>query len=202
MPVLPIATKDSLVGVKLDAAKDIQADAGTISTKYNGLLNLEKYAVVARGEAKGSQLCVAIGGSAETSENESIAIGYLSRSLAQCSIAVGGAGGKGLANVSEGANFGIALGYNTEVTGARSVALGYESLAADEDVVSVGSPEISRRIVYVKDAAGDNDAVNLGQLRQMLEDQAGAPHAQQVASLQLRIEVLELQLALLLEQKR
>lgn len=202
MPVLPIATKDSLGGVKLDAAKDIQADAGTISTKYNGLLNLEKYAVVAGEEAKGSQLCVAIGGSAETSKNESIAIGYLSRSLARCSIAVGGAGEKDDANVSEAADYGVALGYNTKVTGVGSVALGYESLAADANVVSVGYPGHPRRIVYVGDATGDNDAVNLGQLKKMLAAHGGAPQAQQVASLKLRIEVLERQLALLLEQKR
>ncbi|VVP57257.1 hypothetical protein PS870_05760 [Pseudomonas fluorescens] len=205
MPVLPIATVNSLGGVKLDPLKDIQTDAGTISTKYNGLLHFENKSVVVGDGAQGSSLCVAIGRSAQAGgpgdgDREAIAIGRLSQSLGAYSVAVGG-GSDGHPNVSAAAGCSVALGYGTEVSKDNSVALGYESAADESYVVSVGKLPITRRIVNVTDGVDSNDAVTFGQFKRTLKDH-GIQQAQQITTLQQRIEALEHQLALLLEQKR
>jgi Hep_Hag./Haemagglutinin. len=200
MPVLPIATVNSLGGVKLDPLKDIQTDAGTISTKYNGLLNFENKSVVVGDGAQGSSLCVAIGRLAKTGTGEAIAIGRFSQSLGTRSVAVGG-GSDGHPNVSAAAGCSVALGYGTEVSKDNSVALGYESAADESYVVSVGKLPITRRIVNVTDGVDSNDAVTFGQFKRTLKDH-GIQQAQQITTLQQRIEALEHQLALLLEQKR
>jgi len=200
MPVLPIATENSLGGVRLDPTKDIQADAGTISTKYNDLLHFENKSVVVGDGAQGSSLCVAIGRLAQTGSDEAIAIGRLSQSLGTHSVAVGG-GSDGHPNVGAAAGFGVALGYGTEVSKDNSVALGFGSQATESLVVSVGTSTITRRIVNVTDGVGSNDAVTFGQFKTILKDH-GIQQAQQITTLQQRIDTLERQLALLLEQKR
>ncbi|VVP61614.1 hypothetical protein PS870_06382 [Pseudomonas fluorescens] len=205
MPVLPIATENSLGGVRLDPTKDIQADAGTISTKYNGLLHFENKSVVVGDGAQGSSLCVAIGRSAQAGgpgdgDREAIAIGRLSQSLGAYSVAVGG-GSEGHPNVGAAADCSVALGYGTEVSEDNSVALGFGSQAAESLVVSVGTSTITRRIVNVTDGVGSNDAVTFGQFKTILKDH-GIQQAQQITTLQQRIDTLERQLVLLLEQKR
>ncbi|MBV7515689.1 hypothetical protein [Pseudomonas sp. PDM25] len=193
MSILPIATASSLGGVRLDDDKDIKAEAGTISTKYNGLLSFERYSFLAGGGATGYTKCLTLGYSARTTSDGAIALGFKSQSLALGSIAVGTN-----TRVSDGGGYSVALGFNASANGSHSVALGFEADASEEYVVSVGSSTARRRVIYVKDAQEDYDAVNLGQLKRGLAEAGGGGLSLQMSILQERIVLLERQLCDLL----
>lgn len=118
MPVLPIATVSSLGGVKLDPLNDIQADFGAISTKYNGPLNLDGAFTVVGLLAKGLNFCGVMGAKAETLNDQAIALGHLSKSLAICSTA--GAG----VHMDPKGNYSVALGLGPKASADCCVALG------------------------------------------------------------------------------
>ena len=60
-----------------------------------------------------------------------------------------------------------ALGYQAEVTkkGINSIALGSKSVADEENVVSVGSKDLKRRLTHVADGVNATDAVTVSQLQ-------------------------------------
>ena len=58
----------------------------------------------------------------------------------------------------------VAIGNNAEAMQNGSVALGSGSIANEANVVSVGSPNLARRIVNVADGTSANDAATYGQL--------------------------------------
>lgn len=107
---------------------------------------------------------VSIGAKAQ-SEEYGVALGYESQALLKSSVALGHDAQVAVAS-AEGA---VALGAHSKANGNASVAIGNSSVADEEWVVSVGNSENKRRIVNVKDAVHDHDAVNLSQLKQKVD---------------------------------
>ena len=112
----------------------------------------------------GSVHVVSIGAKAQ-SEEYGVALGYEAQALLKSSVALGHDAQVAVAS-AEGA---VALGAHSKANGNASVAIGNSSVADEEWVVSVGNSENKRRIVNVKDAVHDHDAVNLSQLKQKVD---------------------------------
>jgi len=203
MPVLPIAAEQNLGGVKLDPANDIVGAAdGKISTTYNGSIFFADNSVVVGSGASSSAVtsgvkgtCVAVGATADAGF-QSVAIGYMSKARVEGGIALGMN-----AAVIDGGAYSAALGYNATVSSNGSVALGYGALAQEANVVSVGNPNQFRKIVYVAAGENDTDAVNYKQFHDAIATIKNQDLVQQLSRLQVRIDVLERQLTLLMAQK-
>ncbi|TSB02234.1 hypothetical protein FOM92_14090 [Sphingorhabdus contaminans] len=112
---------------------------------------------------------MAIGRSANADEISAIAIGFQAGANKSNALAVG-------TKAKAQGDFSVTLGAEAEVGGgnSHSVALGFGSLvpggAGLDNVVSIGSGNSSdsfatRRIINVTAGVGDNDAVNVGQLK-------------------------------------
>ncbi len=79
------------------------------------------------------------------------------------SVAIGG-------NAFANAAGALAIGRDAVASGKNSVAIGIGSQASQPNVVSFGSATVQRRLTQVADAQDDNDAVNLGQVTQLIAD--------------------------------
>ncbi len=86
-------------------------------------------------------------------------------------------GGNAFANAS-GA---LAFGLNARATGNNSVAIGVNSSTSIDNTVSFGTAAATRRLINVGAGVADTDAVNLGQVDDLIA-QAIAPAAQKVSS--------------------
>ncbi|SAL74346.1 YadA domain-containing protein [Caballeronia choica] len=79
------------------------------------------------------------------------------------SVAIGG-------NAFANAAGALAIGRDSVASGRNSVAIGIGSQASQANVVSFGSATVQRRLTQVADGQDDNDAVNLGQVTQLIAD--------------------------------
>ncbi len=79
------------------------------------------------------------------------------------SVAIGG-------NAFANAAGALAIGRDAVASGKNSVAIGIGSQASQPNVVSFGSATVQRRLTQVADAQDDFDAVNLGQVTQLIAD--------------------------------
>ena len=79
------------------------------------------------------------------------------------SVAIGG-------NAFANAAGALAIGRDAVASGKNSVAIGIGSQASQPNVVSFGSATVQRRLTNVADAQDDFDAVNLGQVTQLIAD--------------------------------
>ncbi|MGX7005604.1 YadA-like family protein [Caballeronia sp. KNU42] len=92
---------------------------------------------------------VAIGGNAFATQTQAVAIGLFS-------------------NVSGLAS--VAIGARATADGKNSVAIGSDSSAEDDNVVSVGGLGVQRRITNVATGTSTTDAVNLGQVEDLIKN--------------------------------
>ena len=106
---------------------------------------------------------VAIGGNSFAMGSRTIAISRNARAQGDDAIAIG-------YRANAPADGAMALGVNSSASYANSVALGFRSVATEANTVSVGNSTLQRRIVNVADGVGDNDAVNLKQVNNLLKD--------------------------------
>ena len=79
------------------------------------------------------------------------------------SVAIGG-------NAFANAAGALAIGRDAVASGKNSIAIGIGSQASQPNVVSFGSATVQRRLTQVADAQDDFDAVNLGQVTQLIAD--------------------------------
>lgn len=136
-------------------------DGGTVVDPVSGV-------AVGNGSAAGNG-STAVGIYAQASNGNGTAIGNNSSSN----------GGGGTGNVAIGYDAKIAPGYMETVSNA--VALGSGSRAIENNTVSVGSTDISRRIVNVADGINNSDAVTVGQLNTVATATAAAQTAANAA---------------------
>ncbi len=101
---------------------------------------------------------LAAGSGAAAAGGNSAAVGTGAAASGTASLAVGN-------GAAAGGSRSVAIGARARATGSNSVAIGPDSVDEGEDnVVSVGAPGATRRVVNVGTALRDTDAVNLAQL--------------------------------------
>ncbi|MPW20721.1 adhesin [Paraburkholderia sp. CNPSo 3157] len=103
----------------------------------------------------------AMGPTANASGNQSIATGFNAKASGDGSVATG-------ANSAASGPTATAIGTNATASGSNAVALGAGSVADQDNTVSVGSASQQRRITNVAAGTGPGDAVNFGQVNDML----------------------------------
>jgi autotransporter adhesin len=146
----PVTLSNVAAGVSAtDAVNKAQLDG--VTNSVNTIAPALKYlrfgsSTAATANALGTD-SIAIGGNAFASQSGSLAIGLF-------------------ANVA-GANS-VAFGTRATADGVNSVAIGSNSSADEDNVVSVGSIEGKRRIVNVDAGTNTTDAVNLGQVEDLI----------------------------------
>jgi trimeric autotransporter adhesin len=127
----------------------------------------------------------AIGASASVQalSDNSVSIGYNTRAAALNTLALGAYSGTSAAGgvsigynafVGQSASNGLALGSNTSVSAANGVAIGYAAVADRANAVSVGNKSRQSQIINVAVGTENTDAVNLGQVRDMLGSLSGS----------------------------
>lgn len=132
---------------------------------------------VALGSAKADKVnATALGSAAEAHGDSATAVGHAAIAQQDGNIAFGtGAYANGVDA--------LAFGANTSATGAKSVALGSYSVANADNTISVGSDgtgtgnaagaAFQRRIVNMAAGIGDFDAVNVSQLKPLVDGLGG-----------------------------
>jgi len=136
--------------------------------------------------ARAGLVGVALGDSARASLDSEggVAVGSYASALGKNSVALGRA-----AYVSETSDRGFALGVNSSVEDAEGVALGAasavkagainavavgaNSIATESATVSFGNGGLARRLVYVARGTSDDNATNVGQLKDSLATLGG-----------------------------
>ncbi|MEM5436042.1 YadA-like family protein [Paraburkholderia diazotrophica] len=103
----------------------------------------------------------AMGPTANASGSQSIATGFNAKASGDNSIATG-------ANAAASGPTATAIGANATASGNNAVALGAGSVADQDNTVSVGSASQQRRITNVAAGTAPGDAVNFGQVNDML----------------------------------
>ncbi len=127
----------------------------------------------------GSEYAVALGTSSAASEYASMALGSNTEASGEYAVAIGGAGNANRGATST-AKYGVAIGVTSQAKAANAVALGAGSLADRENTISVGAANpnmdgktFTRQIVNVGAGTQDNDAVNVSQLKPVVEGLGG-----------------------------
>ncbi|WP_173819674.1 YadA family autotransporter adhesin, partial [Paraburkholderia piptadeniae] len=103
----------------------------------------------------------AMGPTANASGSQSIATGFNAKASGDSAIATG-------ANSAASGPTATAIGANATASGSNAVALGAGSVADQDNTVSVGSASQQRRITNVAAGTAPGDAVNFGQVNDML----------------------------------
>ncbi|MEM5386321.1 ESPR-type extended signal peptide-containing protein [Paraburkholderia phymatum] len=103
----------------------------------------------------------AMGPTAIASGSQSIATGFNAKAAGDGSVATG-------ANAAASGPTATAIGTNATASGSNAVALGAGSVADQDNTVSVGSASQQRRITNVAAGTAPGDAVNFGQVNDML----------------------------------
>ncbi|MCI3972413.1 MULTISPECIES: YadA family autotransporter adhesin [Burkholderia] len=120
----------------------------------------------ANGETGGDYSAIAIGAEASANGQATIAIGERASVHGDRSSAFG-------VSSSVTANRALALGADTKVTAHDSVALGQGSVADRAKTVSIGQAGNERQLVNLRAGTKDTDAVNLSQLKPVVEALGG-----------------------------
>ncbi len=85
-----------------------------------------------------------------------------------------GAGSVALATDSEATGSGaVAIGLRSQASASGSIALGVDSTADQANTVSIGNASTKRRIVNMAAGVGDTDAVNISQLKPVIDGLGG-----------------------------
>lgn len=127
-------------------------------------------AALGDGAVASAENAVALGFNANATGTNALALGNTSHAFATNAIAIGAA-----SSVDAAATNGLALGRGATVgaAGIGSVALGEGSVVARANSVSVGSDSRQRQIINLAQGSADTDAVNVGQLKAYVADNAG-----------------------------
>ncbi|MBN3748108.1 adhesin [Burkholderia sp. Se-20373] len=120
----------------------------------------------ANGETGGDYSAIAIGADSSANGQATIAIGEKASVHGDRSSAFG-------VSSSVNANRALALGADTKVTAHDSVALGQGSVADRAKTVSIGQAGNERQLVNLRAGTKDTDAVNLSQLKPVVEALGG-----------------------------
>ncbi|MFC4763991.1 ESPR-type extended signal peptide-containing protein [Dyella koreensis] len=125
---------------------------------------------------------VAVGGAAKATGRNSIAVGPRANAAGQDAMSLGvdsiANGGNAVAlgsasSIAATVSNGTAVGYGASVTANNSVALGTRSVADRTDSVAVGALGAERQIIHVKAGTANADAVNVGQIRSVVDSLGG-----------------------------
>jgi autotransporter adhesin len=148
----------------------------TVSNVADGVANNDAVNV----EQLNSAISTATSGSQVLTQSlKYVRFGASSAATAQASgsdsIAIGG-------NAFANASGALAFGLNSRATGANSVAIGVGSRADQDNTVSVGSQFTQRRITNVANGTDQSDAVNLGQVEDLLTAATATKSVQTVKS--------------------
>ncbi|SFS08364.1 Head domain of trimeric autotransporter adhesin [Dyella sp. OK004] len=125
---------------------------------------------------------VAVGGAARGTGRNGIAVGLRANAAGQDAVSLGVdsvAGGLNAVALGSATNIaatvsnGTAVGYGASVTANNSVALGTRSVADRINSVAVGAFGAERQIIHVASGTANTDAVNVGQIRSVVDSLGG-----------------------------
>ena len=162
----------ALGGITGDGNIDRDNDGNIVATG-NGYG--EKSVAIGDGARAWTDYVYAVGSGAEVQSDGAIALGNNAKVLNNeddFTITSDGAIAIGSNTLVNSAENGVAIGNGASVTAAGSVALGSGSVAEEDNVVSVGSADATRKVVNVTAGTNDTDAVNVGQLNESLNRKA------------------------------
>lgn len=163
------------------------ARSSTEQYKYTHAKGHASTAVGTMAQAQG-HFSNAFGTRAIAKGNFSLAVGLTAKAENEYAIAIG-------SNAHVSQHTGVALGGNTTVNAARGIALGFESKVTAQDnnriqtyyapkqglpkqhttpatnkgVLSIGNDNLKRKIIHVSEGSSDTDAVNVKQLKEVVE---------------------------------
>ena len=162
----------ALGGITGDGNIDRDNDGNIVATG-NGYG--EKSVAIGDGARAWTDYVYAVGSGAEVQSDGAIALGNNAKVLNNeddFTITSDGAIAIGSNTLVNSAENGVAIGNGASVTAAGSVALGSGFVAEEDNVVSVGSADATRKVVNVTAGTNDTDAVNVGQLNESLNRKA------------------------------
>lgn len=125
---------------------------------------------------------VAMGGAAKATGRNGVAVGLRANAAGQDAVSLGvdsaanGLNAMALGSASSIAatvSNGTAVGYAASVTANNSVALGTRSVADRINSVAVGALGAERQIIHVGAGTANTDAVNVGQIRSVVDSLGG-----------------------------
>ncbi len=159
------------------------ADITTINNKLGAAITDDYYKVdtsssTAAAQAAGSAIAVGAnaqgtGGGATAVGNDTLASASNSAAFGRSATASGGAATAIGAYASATGYHASAFGVDAIASGSESVALGVNSVADRDNSVSVGSSALQRQIVNMAAGTQDTDAVNVSQLKPVVDALGG-----------------------------
>ncbi|MGA7814816.1 YadA-like family protein, partial [Caballeronia sp.] len=161
------ATKKSVTlgggtaGTQIHQVADGTSDLDAVNLKQLNAMNSSLIAVGA--SLKYIRFGASQGMTAMASGTDSIAFGGDAFANGVGSVAIG------RKSAASGINA-MAFGLGSNASADNSVALGAGSMASDQNTVSVGSYKLQRRVVNVANAQDETDAVNLGQVNELIKE--------------------------------